>query len=166
MSKKVVKSDFKQNIEYYREAYLEQDETTNTIVFKCKNEKTHRCSPWILLQQSQHFTDKLGAYDRFDNKTEFDYEEFNKEAIQHYLDILHGINSFSFATEMKLQKKLEMLLFLKSEGKSDVSPFERRLYHETKERMGFNKMSLEVKIIFGLICEQEFWVCSKLYVLF
>ena len=140
-------------LELYKIAYEDQDESINSVIFKCKNGKIKRCSRWIL-KQSLFFTEKLNAYDRFDNETEFDYEEFSKEVIELFLAHLHG-TSCMIATKELIKIRLELLMFLKSEGKTDVSPFERQLYENTKQKICFDQLNLGTRMILSFVDENE-----------
>ena len=144
------------NLELFRAAYEDQADSINSVVFKCKDGKIKRCSRWIL-KQSLFFTEKLNACDRFDNDTEFDYEEFNIEAIEYFLAHLHG-TSCMVPTKDLVKTRLELMMFLKAEGKTDVSPFESQLYENTKQKIGFDQLSLGTRIILSFVDQKELQV--------
>ena len=141
------------SLEQFRTLYKKQVDSINSVVFKCKNGKIKRCSRWIL-KQSLFFTEKLNACDRFGNETEFDYEEFNIEAIECFLASLHG-TSYMIPTKVLIRTQLELLIFLKAEGKTDVSPFESQLYEKTKQKMRIIKMSPGTRILFSFFDQED-----------
>ena len=151
------------NLELLKKALIEdQIDSTNTVVFKCKNGKIKRCSRWILMQ-SLFFSEKLNACDRFGNETEFDYEEFNIETIEYFLAHLHGASCEDYRmvpTKLSVEAQLELLLFLKAEGKTDISSFERQLYENTKQKIRFDKLSLGTRIIMSFADQKELQVLN------
>ena len=82
------------------------------VTFICSNGE-QKCDPWIL-RQSSFFSHKLKTYQRLDNKPKFDYSMYSKACIKLYIDALQETKIKSIPRE----KVLEMLDFLKFEGKS------------------------------------------------
>ena len=141
------------NLDYLKMKYEDQDSPINSVVFKCKNGKIKRCSRGIL-KQSLFFTEKLNACDRFGSKTEFDYEEFNIEAVEYFLARLHGL-TYRFSTKNSIKIQLELLIFLSFEGKTEVSPFESELYENTKQKVRADKLSLGTRILLSFVNQKE-----------
>ena len=143
-------------LKLFQTAYKDQNDSINSVVFMCKDGKVKRCSRWIL-KQSLFFTEKLNACDRFDNDTVFDYKEFNIEAIECFLAHLHGTSCVNLTKDL-VKVQLELLMFLKSEGKTDVSPFESQLYESTKQKIRFDRLNLGTRIILSFVDDKELQV--------
>ena len=63
---------------------------------------------------SKFFRLKLEATDRFDNETDFNYDDYAQVTLKNYLDLVHGIE----ANIEKLPQLLELLRFLRYEGRA------------------------------------------------
>ena len=149
-----------ENLELSKTSFEDQVDSIDSVVFKCKNGKRKRCSRWILME-SLFFTEKLNACDRFGNETEFDYEEFNIETIEYFLVHLHGASCMDYRmvpTKLSVKTQLELLLFLKNEGKTDISPFESQLYENAKQKIRVDQLNLGTRIILSFVDQKELQV--------
>ena len=91
-------------------AYQEQGDKL-PVTFRCSDGE-QKCGEWML-RHSKWFSDKLDAYERYDNEMTFDYTMYSKECIKSFLDVMHGLKM----EKISLVTLLELLSFLLYEGK-------------------------------------------------
>ena len=91
-------------------AYQEQGDEL-PVTFRCSDGE-QKCGEWML-RHSKWFSDKLDAYERYDNEMTFDYTMYSKESIKSFLDVMHGLKM----ENISLVTLLELLSFLLYEGK-------------------------------------------------
>ena len=87
-----------------------------SVLFECRNGETIRCSRWVL-ELSDYFSEKIRAFDVFQNELKFDYTMYSLESVKLFLDVIHGIKVPKFS-EGELSQVMEFLSFLSFEGKS------------------------------------------------
>ena len=94
----------------------------------CRN-GNQRVSRWIL-RFSKFFHEQLERLDQYNSELKFMYRGYAVETIRTFFNLVHGIDQ----DEIKLHVSLELLKFLKCEGKTKVikgipvSPLEHEMY--------------------------------------
>ena len=118
---------------------------------------------------SNFYAKQLEARQRFKNKLEFTYD-FSIDTITLFLDALHGVRlvSIRLFDILSLLKERWSLFknryylnfnhspeskFLRYEGKSDESKFEKRLVQVLCKKLIAAELSIEVKLLVCVICD-------------
>jgi len=125
-------------------AYHEQGKELE-VIFQCKDGE-QRCSRLALNSKSDYFTEQLEGRDRMKNKPVFNYE-YPKQVVKNFLDILHTRD-----IDHGLIDVLRLIKFLRDEGKSEQSTFEKTLLETLIEQLEKADLAAGTKLIICLIC--------------
>ena len=105
----------------------------------------------ILRLLSDFYSAQIDARKRFKNETTFKYEFFPIKSLVLFLDAIHGLPLLS----LQLRDLLLLIKFLRYEGKSDKSKFEKRLLDRLCEELiiiARADFSLETKLMVCVVC--------------
>ena len=96
---------------------------------------------------SEFFTEQLNGREKLGNELKFTYA-FSKECVKTFLDLMHGVK----LPTVELHTTLEMIKFIKYEGKDASDGFEKDLLEMLSTALKEAILTTQTKLLTCLIC--------------